>query len=80
MAIDNANWHYGGDGFPEDLPPEAGGTHIGMFLAWAIINHLESEMQRETSPRRSGCCPRETDDRVHLSVQGMRTRGYGILI
>jgi len=47
MAIDNANWHYGGEGFPEDLPPEAGGTHIGMFLAWAIMNHLESEMQRE---------------------------------
>ncbi len=49
MAIDNANWHYGGKGFPEDLPPEAGGTHIGMFLAWVIMNHLESEMQQEQS-------------------------------
>src|SRR5208283_1490800 len=46
MAIDRADWHYGGD-FPEDLPPEAGGTHIGMFLAWAIMNNLESVIQQE---------------------------------
>lgn len=37
MKYDDASWHYGGD-FPADLPPEAGATHIGMFLAWAIIN------------------------------------------
>lgn len=34
MKYDDASWHYGGD-FPDDLPDAAGGTHIGMFLAWA---------------------------------------------
>ena len=34
MTYDRADWHYGGE-FPSDLPPENGGTHIGMFLAWA---------------------------------------------
>jgi hypothetical protein len=37
MTYDDASWHYGGD-FPEDLPEEAGGTHIGMFFAWAWLN------------------------------------------
>ena len=39
MAYDRADWHYGGD-YPADLPPENGGTHIGMFLAWAIHRGL----------------------------------------
>jgi hypothetical protein len=38
MAYDRADWHYGSD-FPNDVPDENGGTHIGMFLAWAIINN-----------------------------------------
>jgi hypothetical protein len=46
MAYDRADWHYGGD-FPKDLPPEAGGTHIGMFLAWVIARGLEGEELRE---------------------------------
>jgi len=49
MAYDKADWHSGGD-FPSDLPPENGGTHIGMFLAWAILRHLEGEFHREESP------------------------------
>lgn len=49
MAYDKADWHYGGD-FPEGLPDENGGTHIGMFLAWAIMNGLEGELHREESP------------------------------
>ena len=48
MAYDRADWHYGGD-FPEGLAPENGGTHIGMFLAWAIINGLEGDLHREES-------------------------------
>lgn len=48
MAYDRADWHYGGD-YPDDLPPENGGTHIGMFLAWAIIHHLEGDLHREDS-------------------------------
>ncbi|WP_374388969.1 hypothetical protein [Sandaracinobacter sp.] len=37
MIYDDASWHSGGD-FPVDLPPEAGGTHIGLFLAWMLLN------------------------------------------
>ena len=46
MAIDRADWHYGGD-YPEELPPKNGGTHIGMFLAWVIHNSLEGPELRE---------------------------------
>jgi hypothetical protein len=42
MAYDKMDWHYGGN-FPEDLPPENGGTHIGMFLAWTIIHRISGE-------------------------------------
>lgn len=42
MKYDDASWHYGGD-FPAGLPPEAGATHIAMFLAWAVLNGLASE-------------------------------------
>ncbi len=52
MAIDRADWHYGGD-FPEGLPIEAGGTHIGFFLYWIITNdhlgldHTEDDFSEE---------------------------------
>jgi hypothetical protein len=36
-TFDRADWHSGAANYPRDLPPEAGGTHIGMFLAWAIL-------------------------------------------
>lgn len=42
MSIDRMDWHYGGD-FPENLPVENGGTHIGMYLAWVINNELINE-------------------------------------
>jgi hypothetical protein len=48
VAYDRADWHYGGD-FPAGLPDENGGTHIGMFLAWAIQRGLEGEEHREDS-------------------------------
>ena len=40
--IDRADWHYGGN-YPNDLPPENGGTHIGMYLAWIILRGLGSK-------------------------------------
>jgi hypothetical protein len=43
LAYDSADWHYGGD-FPKDLLPENGSTHIGMFLAWAIIRKLVGDL------------------------------------
>jgi hypothetical protein len=45
-SIDRMDWHYGGD-FPEGLPAENGGTHIGMYLAWIINNDLIGEMHLE---------------------------------
>ena len=41
MKYDDASWHYGGD-FPKDLPREAGATHIGMYVAWCLLNDLGS--------------------------------------
>ncbi len=38
------DWHYGAEDFPQELKIECGGTHIGMFLAWAIINNLIGEL------------------------------------
>jgi hypothetical protein len=49
-SYDNASWHYGGD-FPPDLPTKAGGTHIGMFLAWMWLNGLESASVRQSLRR-----------------------------
>jgi len=42
MSIDRMDWHYGGD-FPEGLPNENGGTHIGIYLAWIIKNDFVGE-------------------------------------
>ncbi len=39
MKYDDASWHSDGD-FPDDLPPEAGATHAGMFLAWALLQGM----------------------------------------
>ncbi|MBW0281286.1 DUF7832 domain-containing protein [Shewanella xiamenensis] len=49
MAIDRIDWHSGADNFPKDLAPEAGGTHIGMFIAWVINNNLEGELHQTDS-------------------------------
>src|SRR3954464_6387236 len=40
--IDRPGWHYGGN-YPPELPPENGGTHIGMYLAWIILRGLGSK-------------------------------------
>ena len=46
MVYDKAKWHSGGN-FPKDVAPENGGTHIGFFLAWAVVHDLVSEDLRE---------------------------------
>jgi hypothetical protein len=48
VKYDDASWHYGGD-FPKELPEEAGATHIGMFLAWMLLNGLASDELAEDS-------------------------------
>jgi hypothetical protein len=49
LKYDDASWHYGGD-FPPDLPPEAGATHIAMFVAWAMLNGLAGPIHTEDFP------------------------------
>lgn len=41
VKYDDASWHYGGT-YPPDLPPEAAATHIGMFVAWCVLEGLDS--------------------------------------
>jgi hypothetical protein len=41
--------HHLGPGFPKNLPEEAAATHIGMFLAWVIVNELEGQDLKEYS-------------------------------
>jgi hypothetical protein len=45
MKYDDASWHYGGN-FPKDLPASAGATHIAMFVAWAVLNGLASDLHQ----------------------------------
>jgi hypothetical protein len=49
MKYDDASWHYGGD-FPKDLPNEAGATHTGTFVAWALLAGLAGEIHTTESP------------------------------
>jgi hypothetical protein len=49
MKYDDASWHSGGK-FPKDLPPEAGATHTGMFVAWALLSGLAGELHIEDFP------------------------------
>lgn len=49
MAYDQSGWHSDGD-FPEDLPAENGGTHIGMFLAWSLLHDLAGELHLDDGP------------------------------
>ncbi len=52
MKYDDASWHYGGD-FPDDLPMEAGATHTGMFLAWALLNGLAGQIHLDDFSKES---------------------------
>jgi hypothetical protein len=47
-SYDRMEWHYDGH-FPDNLPKENGGTHIGMFLAWVIEKGLLSQLHRQNS-------------------------------
>jgi hypothetical protein len=49
VKYDDASWHYGGD-FPEGLPPEAGATHIAIFVAWAATAGLIGQFHSDESP------------------------------
>ena len=49
MKYDDASWHYGGD-FPSELPESSGAIHSGLFLAWAILRGLGSEVHTTEYP------------------------------
>ena len=49
MGYDRIDWHSGGK-FPDDLPEENGGIHIGMFLAWLLNQGMASDFHRTDSP------------------------------
>ncbi|WP_085307194.1 hypothetical protein [Planktotalea arctica] len=49
MKYDDASWHYGGD-FPAELEQVAGATHIGMFVAWALLSGLGGKMHTQVFP------------------------------
>ncbi|MDH5783992.1 MAG: hypothetical protein OEZ16_00105 [Chromatiales bacterium] len=42
MIYDRADGHYLGD-YPSDLPPQNGGTHIGIFFTWLLNRNLLNE-------------------------------------
>lgn len=50
MAIDRMDWHYGNDGFPDDVPEENAGVHIGFFLTWAFEQGLAGDIHTEEEP------------------------------
>jgi hypothetical protein len=47
MSYDRADFDYSTEAEP--LPKGHAGTHIGIFLAWAVLNGLESDFHRERS-------------------------------
>ena len=49
-TLDNASWHTNSDEFPDDLPEEHAATHIGMFIAWLLLNQFESDWFRSELP------------------------------
>ncbi|GGC61559.1 DUF7832 domain-containing protein [Undibacterium terreum] len=50
MKYDDATWHTAGN-FPSELPPEAGATHTGMFLAWALLSGLAGDLHIKDLPQ-----------------------------
>ena len=42
MKYEDVSWHHVAEDYPKDLPPEAAGTHTGMFVAWALVSGLAS--------------------------------------
>jgi hypothetical protein len=51
VIYDDAAYHHGASAFStKGLDPHNGGTHIGMYLAWVILNRMESFSLRQTAP------------------------------
>lgn len=49
-TLDDVAWHSEGDGYPPEMGPAAGATHIGMFLAWAVLGgHVSEELGEDAA-------------------------------
>lgn len=46
MKYDDAAWHSDGQ-FPDDSPPEYGGTHIGLLLKWCFLKGWAGDIHRQ---------------------------------
>jgi hypothetical protein len=71
--LDDASWHSDGEGFPPEAGPEAGATHIGVFLAWAVLGgHVSDDLEEESAEELAALRARElTGGRfVHESCDG----------
>ena len=49
VSIYDASWHYGGD-FRAELQRSAGVTYIRMFVAWALLDGLASDIHLREFP------------------------------
>lgn len=49
MSYDKAEWHYDAKDFPADSARENGGTHIAMYLTWAIGAGLVGDLHLQES-------------------------------
>ncbi|WP_192867886.1 hypothetical protein [Thaumasiovibrio subtropicus] len=67
MTYDRTDWHSGGD-YPKDLPPENGGTHIGMFMAWIIKSGLEGEFHFDNTEELEKVKNEEMTGREYFSL------------
>jgi hypothetical protein len=93
VKYDDASWHYGGD-FPQDLPDEAGATHIALFAAWPALHDLAGNIhtvdcqadleclrRRELTPRNwfiSVCDGKLTDQDLNERGNAFAQAYYGI--
>ncbi|MBD8078782.1 hypothetical protein [Cellulosimicrobium arenosum] len=47
---DDVDWHSGGEGLPADVGPGGAATHIGVFLAWAVLEgHASADLLRDAT-------------------------------
>jgi hypothetical protein len=49
MKFDDATWHSGGN-YPAGLAPDAGATHAGMFVCWALLAGLGGALHVDEFP------------------------------
>lgn len=52
MKYDDASWHSGGEGFPEDVPEEYGGVHIALFLKYCFIKGWAGDVHTSSQSKK----------------------------